>query len=485
MRLVPHDRRDAPMDARSADERPTSTANDITTPPTGAPMPRPDEGSAHPIVASALAAVGHPSLRVALSSPAVLSIAPEKVFAVPPEIVDALDRGKRILVVSHVLPPDGDCVGSALGLTRALRALGKEADACVDDDIPRMLAKIVEGEDKKSEILRASELRGDYDLVVVVDVAQPERIGGAIDRLVGAKRVVVIDHHPGVTTHESLHVAPSTELSVFVHPPANAASLLIAGVVRTLFARHPERTIDLDARRRIFAALAAGTYTDTDGFERHGSNQDSLHAYKFIVNEELDGKQALVTALLDHQLPAPAMAILAEQNAVPRLNKPNARKVRRRLAELKAKDVHVTHEFARNGATALLAVPNAIAEVALAAAKLEDQDTNMNDLRGEVLHELDQLVREHHEPHAHRLAFRGIDRAPVYRSAVLLWEQDGRVHVSSRSMAEGPARELVKHLAQRFGGIGGGHLMMGGAQVVAPLDDVAGEVRAWFAAHKS
>jgi len=47
---------------------------------------------------------------------------------------------RPILVLGHKRP-DGDCVGSQVGLTRALLALGKDAQAVNQDPIPRTLRK--------------------------------------------------------------------------------------------------------------------------------------------------------------------------------------------------------------------------------------------------------------------------------------------------------------------------------------------------------
>ncbi|HCF56959.1 MAG TPA: hypothetical protein DFS52_03055, partial [Myxococcales bacterium] len=87
---------------------------------------------------------------------------------VPPELLDALHRAGRVLIAVHVQPPpDGDGVGGALGLARALRAWGKSVDLCVDDPMPGFLRNL----DVHNETRRAGQLSGrSYDLAVLVDV---------------------------------------------------------------------------------------------------------------------------------------------------------------------------------------------------------------------------------------------------------------------------------------------------------------------------
>src|SRR5262249_22147208 len=96
----------------------------------------------------------------------------------------------------------------------------------------------------------------------------------------------------------------------------------------------------------------------------------------------------------------------------------------------------------------------------------------------------DQLVRARPDRSGLQLRFPGMKRDHAYRYAVLLWEQEGTVHVSSRSMREGPARELAEYLVREFGGSGGGHLTFGGAQVVAPLAEVGAAARGWLNEHR-
>ena len=45
----------------------------------------------------------------------------------PEELLKHLRAGHRFLLISH-MNPDGDAIGSSLGLARILRSLGKEAD---------------------------------------------------------------------------------------------------------------------------------------------------------------------------------------------------------------------------------------------------------------------------------------------------------------------------------------------------------------------
>jgi hypothetical protein len=171
-----------------------------------------------------------PSLRQALRSDRIAAVPPAKLFEAPAALIDALDRGKKVLVIGHT-PPDGDCVGSALGLARMLRALGREAHVCIDDVIPGNLRKLA---DDPSELKRANELHDDYDLVVIVDVAAVDRIGGAAAAVARAPAVAVIDHHQVDASREDLALDANTPLTTWVMPHVDSASLLVASAIDAL-----------------------------------------------------------------------------------------------------------------------------------------------------------------------------------------------------------------------------------------------------------
>ena len=55
------------------------------------------------------------------------------------EVAAYLKQGQRFLITAHV-NPDGDAIGSTLGLQAYLRRQGKTAEVFIDDDLPRNLS---------------------------------------------------------------------------------------------------------------------------------------------------------------------------------------------------------------------------------------------------------------------------------------------------------------------------------------------------------
>lgn len=104
-----------------------------------------------------------------------------------------IDKAERLLVVTHVVP-DGDAIGSLLGLGHILRRLGKaNIKLACDDGVPEKLAFLPGTE----QVVQSVE--GPFDLVISVDCSD-ERRGGqiyyeAVYLANGRPPVINIDHH--------------------------------------------------------------------------------------------------------------------------------------------------------------------------------------------------------------------------------------------------------------------------------------------------
>ncbi len=156
----------------------------------------------------------------------------------PPSNLDAartqLAAATRLLLITHIAP-DGDAIGSLLGLGLALRAAGKDAVfACADalPDVFRFLPA-------SNEI--TSNPDGRFDCVVVLDVSDPARMG-AIGAKLERTPDIVFDHHltnPGFGTLNFIDVqaASTAELVTELLPAlglpltTDSAQCLLTGLV--------------------------------------------------------------------------------------------------------------------------------------------------------------------------------------------------------------------------------------------------------------
>ena len=78
------------------------------------------------------------------------------------EAGESVKNAKTILVVTHV-KPDGDAIGSLLGMAIALRELGKKVEAAVDGGVPEFLRYLADVKTVRSKLKR-----GKWDLMISV-----------------------------------------------------------------------------------------------------------------------------------------------------------------------------------------------------------------------------------------------------------------------------------------------------------------------------
>lgn len=102
---------------------------------------------------------------------------------------EVLKEAKRIVLTAHV-NPDGDAIGSSLGLMHILREMGKDVSVLIDDDIPSMFSILPGIENIKKPEANMQEIPS--DLLVVLDTSL-DRIG-KVQEFVKAP-VLNIDHH--------------------------------------------------------------------------------------------------------------------------------------------------------------------------------------------------------------------------------------------------------------------------------------------------
>ncbi|WP_019010513.1 DHH family phosphoesterase [Deinococcus aquatilis] len=152
------------------------------------------------------------------------------------------DHSGPVVVLAHE-GPDGDALGSVLGLTRALRSLGKEVIAPMN--VPRYLSFLPE----PGELGAPLESWPADALAVVLDVDNNDavRVAGA-DLSVFEGKTINIDHH-GTNRRQAD--------ALLVDPARPAAAMMVADVVDALGVPWTEA---------IATPLMLGLNTDTGSF---------------------------------------------------------------------------------------------------------------------------------------------------------------------------------------------------------------------------
>lgn len=103
------------------------------------------------------------------------------------QVVELIENKQSFAITTHVRP-DGDGIGSSLGLWWLLRSLGKEAEIILRDPIPVSYLDLP-GAD---EIKQVAAVDGEYDAVFVIECSDLARPGiGNLE----SQLTVNIDHH--------------------------------------------------------------------------------------------------------------------------------------------------------------------------------------------------------------------------------------------------------------------------------------------------
>lgn len=114
-------------------------------------------------------------------------------------ILQAIRESETFCIVGHVRP-DGDCIGSQLGLAHALVNAGKQVTVWNEDPMPRKLAFL-----DPERLLRAPRAGQSFDCVIAVDCASFERLGRAGACLANRRTFINIDHHTSNTRYADIN----------------------------------------------------------------------------------------------------------------------------------------------------------------------------------------------------------------------------------------------------------------------------------------
>lgn len=160
------------------------------------------------------------------------------------QVATIIAQAERVWLVSHVLP-DGDALGSSLGLMHLLKAQGKQARVFSAGPIPEEYL-FLPGMDQVSDVLPQI---GDQDLAVMLDCHQPQRTGPVSEAfLAKLPQVAIIDHHQGAVDFGQ---------AAWVDPGFAATSEMV-----TLLAQAEGWDITPEAATCLFT----GVQTDTGSF---------------------------------------------------------------------------------------------------------------------------------------------------------------------------------------------------------------------------
>lgn len=165
-----------------------------------------------------------------------------------------LQRAHTIYIATHI-SPDGDAIGSALGLALALGVLGKRCTVACADPAPASVSFL------PGSKMIVPQSPTTQDVIVVVDTGDTGRLGSLYTPQAFSRRTVInIDHHITNARFGTINI---------IDPQSAAVGEMIYLLVQAL---------GVPLNSMIATCLLTAMVTDTIGFRTSSTTPRTLHA---------------------------------------------------------------------------------------------------------------------------------------------------------------------------------------------------------------
>ena len=175
-------------------------------------------------------------------------------------ILEEIKKANNIVLLTHE-NPDGDAIGSSLGMYNALKNMNKEVDLIIPE--PPKTFDFLKGFDE----IKQEGMEENYDLAIALDCADIKRLNGASKYFEDAKKTISIDHHGSNSMYADIN---------YVDPVAPACCQILIVILDFL-------QIDID--KEIGECLLAGIITDTGGFKYQGTTKETFEFAAWLLSK--------------------------------------------------------------------------------------------------------------------------------------------------------------------------------------------------------
>lgn len=182
------------------------------------------------------------------------------------KILEKIKEYNKIIIHRH-LRPDGDCIGSQMGLKALLKHNFPEKEIlAVGDNIPTYISYYGENDTVLDE---------DYNgaLVIVVDTANPKRI--CDERYSTGEFIIKIDHHDDSPDYGNL---------IYVNPKSPACSSIMVDMYKTWHEYDNNITLNKEAA----TAFMLGIVTDTGRFKYRGTDRRLFENAGLLMDQDIE-----------------------------------------------------------------------------------------------------------------------------------------------------------------------------------------------------
>ncbi|MEC5126361.1 bifunctional oligoribonuclease/PAP phosphatase NrnA [Verrucomicrobiales bacterium BCK34] len=181
-------------------------------------------------------------------------------------LIKRISKSRSILLVSHNRP-DGDAIGSLIGLGLLLEGIGKTVRMVNADVVPESLA-FLPGSERVEQPGEVSVF--EHDLMISLDSAGPDRISGEVWDLRNGIDLINIDHHISNTVYGDINYIDSAS-------PA-------AGQIVAQLANEAGWMLTPDIAGNLYAAIS----TDTGSFRYPSTSAETYRIVAALVQAGVD-----------------------------------------------------------------------------------------------------------------------------------------------------------------------------------------------------
>jgi phosphoesterase RecJ-like protein len=183
-------------------------------------------------------------------------------------ILSAIKEYNKFMITSH-MDPDGDSIGSQLGLYHALRDAGKKTVIINQGAVPAKYnfldaGGVIKSQDKKIDFVP--------EVVFIIECPSLERIGLVRNSIPESAITINIDHHPGNSQYADINLVDSEGSA--------------AGEIIYFMLELGGYEITPEIARQLYAAIAA----DTGGFRFGSTSARGMKAASELIQRGADPK---------------------------------------------------------------------------------------------------------------------------------------------------------------------------------------------------
>lgn len=191
------------------------------------------------------------------------------------EILKEINKAETFVVLAHE-NPDGDAIGSSLGMCTFLKELGKNDVDVLFKEYPETFKFL-----PNFDMIKSEPSHEKYDMAIVVDCPNTDRVGKEYRKFIETAKVIVqFDHHLRNSMFGDYNV---------VNPVAPACAQILVSSFEYL---------KVDISKDVAICLLAGIITDTGGFRFNSTTTETFEYAAWCLSKGINVSKVYKEAMM-------------------------------------------------------------------------------------------------------------------------------------------------------------------------------------------